>query len=364
MNLLKKYNNLPLNLKEEINRFINSELDIFPSPSGKKLIFSQAGEPYDDGSYNQFYNLMIRSGFNDDEWILIDSNHVAKRKNNIHTNYDFYRVKKYIFENEYIQLFYPFSKNTIKELKNNKKSYFFVCYNRSFEERSFHRFLCINEFINRNLINKGLVSVLCDFGDFDEYINQSSLDNYLQKYNQKINKNYFKGAPYYLDITEKFQSTNTIQYKGEMLDSLFFPYDHIHDCYFQVVTETLFFESRHPVPGLDDNSLINVSEKVYKPISTQPFVVFGRPGVLKHLKELGFKTFPDMFDESYDEIKDDFERFWFIIEQIDKLVNGGIENLHKKYLKSFENILYNQKFFVDRKHNEYEDELNNLIGEF
>ena len=36
-------------------------------------------------------------------------------------------------------------------------------------------------------------------------------------------------------------------------------------------------------------------------------IILGQPYTLKHLRKLGFKTFPDMFDESYDEIEDDYE---------------------------------------------------------
>ena len=45
-----------------------------------------------------------------------------------------------------------------------------------------------------------------------------------------------------------------------------------------------------------------VSEKTYKAIRLgMPFILFtGRPGILKHLKRIGFKTFHPHIDESYD----------------------------------------------------------------
>ena len=45
-----------------------------------------------------------------------------------------------------------------------------------------------------------------------------------------------------------------------------------------------------------------VSEKTYKPIKMgMPFITFtSKPGILKHLKSLGFKTFHPYIDESYD----------------------------------------------------------------
>lgn len=46
------------------------------------------------------------------------------------------------------------------------------------------------------------------------------------------------------------------------------------------------------------------TEKIWKPImAKQPFVVHGKPGYLHDLRSLGFQTFGDHIDESYDEIE-------------------------------------------------------------
>lgn len=47
-----------------------------------------------------------------------------------------------------------------------------------------------------------------------------------------------------------------------------------------------------------------------------PFLVLGNRGTIAKLKEWGFKTFDDYFDESYDDIVDDVERWNAIVEQI------------------------------------------------
>lgn len=59
---------------------------------------------------------------------------------------------------------------------------------------------------------------------------------------------------------------------------------------FSLVTET----------SVDEN-LLFLTEKVYKPIMLgHPFVVWGNPGTLEYLRKQGYKTFPELFDESYD----------------------------------------------------------------
>lgn len=45
-----------------------------------------------------------------------------------------------------------------------------------------------------------------------------------------------------------------------------------------------------------------ITEKSYKPISMgHPFIIFGPTGILKQLREDGYETFPELFDESYDD---------------------------------------------------------------
>jgi hypothetical protein len=51
----------------------------------------------------------------------------------------------------------------------------------------------------------------------------------------------------------------------------------------------------------DNNNEVFITEKLWKPIIAQQiFVVHGNLGYLKKLREMGFKTFDSIFDESYD----------------------------------------------------------------
>jgi hypothetical protein len=60
-----------------------------------------------------------------------------------------------------------------------------------------------------------------------------------------------------------------------------------------------------------------ITEKVLKPIfSFHPFFVLGSRGSLRMVRELGFETFGDMFDESYDEEPDVRRRFDAVLTQV------------------------------------------------
>ena len=85
---------------------------------------------------------------------------------------------------------------------------------------------------------------------------------------------------------------------------------------FSIVNETLYYSGKfraehdcypHNLQTMPGNF---ISEKLYKPLSyCHPFVLFSRPGTLEVLRNRDFGTFAHLWDESYDEIEDDAERF-------------------------------------------------------
>ena len=65
-----------------------------------------------------------------------------------------------------------------------------------------------------------------------------------------------------------------------------------------LVTETVATGRRH-----------HLTEKTFKPIALgMPFIIVGTQGSLKYLRSYGFRTFGDLWDESYDDEPDDSKR--------------------------------------------------------
>ncbi len=82
-----------------------------------------------------------------------------------------------------------------------------------------------------------------------------------------------------------------------------------HQSWFTAVTES----EMSPRPA-------RVTEKVFKPLlNFHPFVVFGNPGSLGFLRGLGFETFPEMFDETYDQVETPRARFDMAYAQLARL---------------------------------------------
>lgn len=88
----------------------------------------------------------------------------------------------------------------------------------------------------------------------------------------------------------------------------------------------------------------NVSEKVFKPICyKKPFVLAAPAKSLAYLKSLGFKTFGDFWDESYDECEDHEKRLKKVLTTIDFIDNMSLTELRFTYEKMIPIVEHNFK---------------------
>jgi len=91
-----------------------------------------------------------------------------------------------------------------------------------------------------------------------------------------------------------------------------------------------------------------ITEKIWKPILAQQiFVVHAWPGYLEHLKTLGFKTYGNYFDESYDECKDQKERVRKIVKLCQHLKTIDYNTLYQNTQEVRE---HNAKHFFSTEH--------------
>lgn len=143
---------------------------------------------------------------------------------------------------------------------------------------------------------------------------------YTKDYNRINNKfqyNYYTLYENYVDkLIEPYSNKNHHQprfYKNFSLD---------------IVTDHVF---NYPQP--------NLSEKVFKPISTKRlFIYVGAAHSLKLLKNIGFETFSSYINEEYDSIEDPAKRMSAIETEIENYVNKSIDEI-KNILKDATPIL-------------------------
>jgi hypothetical protein len=106
----------------------------------------------------------------------------------------------------------------------------------------------------------------------------------------------------------------------------------------EVVLETLF-----------DDTRLHLTEKSLRPIALgQPFILAGTAGSLEYLRSYGFKTFSDIWDESYDTIENPEERLYAITDLMTEIANWG--PIKEKKLNQAKAITeYNRKHFFSHE---------------
>ena len=114
------------------------------------------------------------------------------------------------------------------------------------------------------------------------------------------------------------------------------------DSYFSIVNEAGGgWEANN-----NDKILSFFSEKITKPLYYgHPFILIGWKNSLKFLKEMGFKTYDDIFDESYDELETWEERTKHVYHQVERLLKLSKKELKKIFEKVQDNVIYNQNRF-------------------
>tara|TARA_R100000234_G_scaffold102777_1_gene72098 strand:+ start:90 stop:1235 length:1146 start_codon:yes stop_codon:yes gene_type:complete len=113
------------------------------------------------------------------------------------------------------------------------------------------------------------------------------------------------------EFTPNIYDNSAIQYQKNLAfggsPTWDFP-EHKRESLLYIVTETAFIDNDH---------VRDVSEKTWRPISMQmPFILLHQPFALRRLRDIGYKTFHTIWDESYDIIEDPKERMDAIVSLV------------------------------------------------
>jgi UDPglucose 6-dehydrogenase len=194
------------------------------------------------------------------------------------------------------------------ELRGRGKK--FLCFNKVPRD---HRIMLVERMISDDLLKDSYYSFE-GYSDIPDWIDNTK-PNFLTL---RKNGHLF---PLKLNITP--ERSNPITVRPE-------DFHYFNDTYFSIITETVYFKNHEK-----ENSIF-FSEKIWKSIVMQhPFILAGRAGSLKKLREYGYKTFSPFIDEKYDEITDDQERFEAIMKEVHRLCTLDPYELQswQKYIK-------------------------------
>jgi hypothetical protein len=107
----------------------------------------------------------------------------------------------------------------------------------------------------------------------------------------------------------------------------------------EIVLETLF-----------DDGRLHLTEKSLRPIACgQPFILAGTHGSLEYLRNYGFKTFGDIWDESYDLVVDPKERLCAITDLMKNISCWSPLTKENKLTKAQNIANFNKKHFFSKK---------------
>lgn len=123
-----------------------------------------------------------------------------------------------------------------------------------------------------------------------------------------------------------------------------------NDFFLEVVSETVF---NYPH--------VFISEKTLKPLLFKtPFIIFGARGTLEYLRQHGFKTFENYWDESYDFESDPQLRFLKCCKVIHSIITEPIENLRSLYQEMIPLLEHNQTRLLEYVETEYKPLYNKI----
>ena len=237
--------------------------------------------------------------------IFLAFNNSYLSSNNI-TSYSGYNIKCVYFPHFFISTLFEFEKH-IKPISLDTPTYDFLCLNRRMR---IGKYLLLKELKERNLLEKTLYTYV-------KTLVESDVDGSVSKNQLEGDKEY--GEHISEDDENFLYWLNTDWYSDTKVD---------------IVNETYYLE--------DDQC--HLTEKIFKPMMLEkPFVVNGTKGYLKELKKLGFKTFSNVIDESYDDASNEI-RYKLVVDAAIELAGKYNTDKVKQICK------YNKKLFFNISH--------------
>lgn len=230
--------------------------------------------------------------------------------------------QQHIFHNQDNQLGYVSEQIEIHETDKFREKKF-LCFNRTMDRA--HRLSLLYDYLNN------------DFSDsyFSFLVYNSNYSSIFQ-----FNPNSFDCRQFNKVLPIELDTFHTEDKQGFRVgDAIGKKQFYLNSC-IHIVTESSFIQNE-----------LFLTEKILKPIlNYQPFIVLGSFNYIKELKRIGFKTFSEFWDESYDEIENPKDRYFAVMKIVLELNSKSIEELNEIYQKTKNICIYNREVIKNKKH--------------
>jgi hypothetical protein len=118
--------------------------------------------------------------------------------------------------------------------------------------------------------------------------------------------------------------------------------EHFENAYINIVLESHM--------DVDQSNGVFLTEKTFKPIKhSQMFIIFGACGSLQLLRDMGYKTFDHVLDNSYDLIENTTERWKTAMDMVLNVLDNRKDDIHKMYINCKDDINHNTKHYNGSK---------------
>ena len=281
------------------------------------LYYPQEGHTLDGWLYN-IYTSICKNNLLGSKIFLVFGD------NDLKTNY-----KIFLQENNVPDFLTPisvdyFAKYYLEKVQSKNKDYLF--YNGKLRP---HRLYAVSELDRYNVLNNGIVSLTATeytngVVSLQECVNELNKHNAGSLHLDNFVKNF---KPMILDIPADKFSLDVINETN---------FNHYGNTYFSVVSETTV-------------SRRFITEKIYKAIyNLHPFVIVGPAKMLELLRQQGYYTFEELFDESYDNELDHVKRIDLVVQQIVKFCNMPASHKRDKCNEIMHKLYYNKENYIKR----------------
>lgn len=190
----------------------------------------------------------------------------------------------------------------------------------------------------------------------ENHLQPKILTTYVKAANSSFQSN-FLYEPDIEPLTEDVtHSAMQVMYHGQKLAlSVIVPIQIYNQTAYSIIAET------HA-----DSKYSFFTEKIFKPmLAHRLFVVFSGCGYLENLRSLGFQTFDNVIDESYDQILDDEQRWAAAFEQVKRLCDMNQSEVLEKISTRVEhnyNLILDTKWRFSYLQQQLQQKINNVLG--
>jgi len=259
-------------------------------------------------------------------------------------------------------------------IQKENKPLKYICLNNYMKE---HRLYIVNHLVQNDLLDKGIVSARFSLDQSKPFYNHGvsefgsavTVNKVLEVFRKSLSRDEYKKLSEALPITieddliDNQHAVNTDMFNSEGHENYEFRdrwvnWEWYANTDFTIVNESSFTPSLVSQEGIFKQYIVDytnhayfnnaptdigfLTEKTFKPIMYgHPFILATHPGALDRLRHLGFETFPDWFDETYDLEPDDATRIEMVCKQITEACEKDLDiNLIKDKLEHNRNHFF------------------------